>query len=64
MSKVKTIGKFDIYRLEDNEQIEKGLKWGLINTETTRTTETIYPCDMDFFTATKQAAIRRAMMWD
>lgn len=63
MKKIDTVGKFDIYELEQNEEVEKGCKYGLIERERAIRTNYLIPLDMDFYEKTKRSAIERAQAW-
>lgn len=64
MKKVATVGKFYIYKLESDEEIEKGCIYGVIEKERAERTEYLDSSDMDFHEKTKNDAIRRALSWD
>ena len=64
MRKVATVGKFDIYKLDPDEEVEKGCKYGIIESERAERTENLISLDMDFHEKTETAAIRRALLWN
>ena len=64
MKKVATVGKFYIYKLEPDEEVEKGCIYGIIEEERAERTEYLDSFDMDFHEKTKTAAIRRALSWN
>lgn len=64
MRKVATVGKFDIYKLDPDEEVEKGRKYGIIESERAERTENLISLDMDFHEKTETAAIRRALLWN
>lgn len=64
MKQVATVGKFYIYKLEPDEEVEKGCIYGIIEKERAERTENLIPLDMDFHEKTKNAAIRGALLWN
>lgn len=64
MKKVATVGKFYIYKLEPDEEVEKGCEYGVIEKERAKRTEYLVYLDMDFYEKTETAAIRRALSWN
>lgn len=63
MKKVYTVGKFDIYKIEQDEEVEKGCRYGLIERDRAIRTNYLIPLDMDFYEKTKRSAIERASSW-
>lgn len=63
MEKVYTVGKFEIYKIEKDEEIEKGCKYGLIEQERAIKTDYLCPIDMDFHEKNIKKAFERAMQW-
>lgn len=63
MKKVYTVGKFDIYKIDQDEEVEKGCKYGLIERERVIRTDDLDAMDMDFYEKTKRMAIERASSW-
>lgn len=63
MKKVATVGEFYIYQFEPDEEIEKGLKYGIIEKERAERMELLISLDMDFFEKTENAAIKKALSW-
>lgn len=64
MKKVATVGKFYVYEFEPDEEVEKGCKYGIIESERAERTEYLDSFDMDFHEKSKSAAIKRALSWD
>lgn len=63
MKKVATVGKFYIYQFQPDEEIEKGLKYGVIEKHLAERMELLTSYDMDFYEKTENAAIKRALSW-
>lgn len=64
MEKVATVGKFYIYKFEPDEEVEKGCKYGIIESERAERMGNLISLDMDFHEKTETAAIRRALLWN
>lgn len=63
MKKVCTVGKFDIYKIEQDEEVEKGCRYGLIERDRAIRTDYLNSLDMDFYEKTKRMAVERALSW-
>lgn len=63
MKKIATVNKFYIYKLEPDEELEKGYKYGVVDQDSADREEYLIPADMDFYEKTQDAAIRRALLW-
>lgn len=63
MKKIYTVDKFDIFKIEQDEEVEKGCKYGLIERERALKIEYLIPLDMDFYEKSIKKAFERAMQW-
>lgn len=67
MKKIATIGRFYIFELEDEEVVEKGLNYGLKDKDNynfcVKEYGEVLSGDMDFFEATIEKAVKRALAW-
>lgn len=57
------VGEFVIYKLEQDEEVEKGCQYGLITRDRVIRTNDISPIDMDFYEKSLKKAFERAMQW-
>lgn len=57
------VGEFVIYKLEQDEEVEKGCRYGLITRDRVIRTNDISPIDMDFYEKSLKKAFERAMQW-
>ena len=67
MKKIGILGRYYIFQLEDEEVVEKGLNYGLINTDNydfvIEEYGEVLAVDMDFYERTKDGATKRALAW-
>ena len=63
MKKIYSVGKFDIYKLNQDEEVEKGCKYGLIEQERALRTENLDSIDFDFHEKSLRKAFERATQW-
>ena len=63
MKTIYSVGKFDIYKLEQYEEVEKGCRYGLISRDRVIRTNDISPIDMDFYEKGIKKAFERATQW-
>ena len=63
MKKIYSIGKFDIYKLNQDEEVEKGCKYGIIEQERAIRTDCLNSIDMDFYEKSIKKAFERSTQW-